>query len=379
MDTKTIRLSEKESTILRDICFARMKVLKAGDISDADELPKHTELDEFAARQSLSVFDFFRSSMAGHEEAVRRQSAVQHSMGPHAGCEYYDGMIGDYQRIMTAPMQKGGYTADEVQHLQNRMKGYVKTLKTAPARILYIADCHFYHRRLNTEMDKRGFPSVEEMNDHMIRQWNAKVTKNDTVYILGDFSLAGGFQTSGILDCLNGKKHLITGNHDDRYLKDKHFEDHCLRSVNPYQEIRDNGRSVILSHYPVFCYKGQYRKDKQGRPLSYMLYGHVHNTHDEVLINRFIMETRTTLVQSRHAEQPEPIPCNMINCFCMFSNYQPMTLDEWIEIDRKRRKAMDAEIALSAASLAMRDSAVENYKQGAVSEPIDLESDFEGE
>ena len=30
----------------------------------------------------------------------------------------------------------------------------------------------------------------------------------------------------------------------------------------------------------------------------------------------------------------------MINCFCMFSNYQPMTLDEWIEVDRKRRARM---------------------------------------
>lgn len=27
----------------------------------------------------------------------------------------------------------------------------------------------------------------------------------------------------------------------------------------------------------------------------------------------------------------------MINCFCMFSDYVPFTLDEWIEVDRKRR------------------------------------------
>ena len=58
---------------------------------------------------------------------------------------------------------------------------------------------------------------------------------------------------------------------------------------------------------------------------------------------------------SRHSTEPEPIPCNMINCFCMFSDYQPMTLDEWIEIDGKRRKAMDAENTLSAASLTDRD------------------------
>ena len=339
-DKPKIKLSEQESGILRNICFARMKVLKAGDNSSEDDLPKYSELDEFAARQALPVFDFFRSAMAGHEEAVKRQSAVQRSMGPHAGEDYYDGMIRDYQSMMTALMKRGGYTEDDVRHLQNRVKGCVKALKTGPARTLYIADCHFYHDRICREMDNRDFSGFEEMNEYMITQWNAKVTSKDDVYILGDFSISRADATARILDRLHGKLHLIIGNHD-KYLSDKQFDArHWFRSVVAYQEIRDNGRTVILSHYPVFCYKGQYRKDKDGRPLTYMLYGHVHNTHDELLINRFIMETRASLVKSRYTEQPEPIPCNMINCFCMFSNYQPMTLDEWIEVDRKRRARM---------------------------------------
>jgi calcineurin-like phosphoesterase family protein len=156
------------------------------------------------------------------------------------------------------------------------------------------------------------------------------------VYILGDFCISKGDAATRILDRLSGKKHLIVGNHD-KYLDNKQFDRSWFRSIETYQEIRDNGRLVILSHYPVFCYKGQYRMDQQGNPLTYMLYGHVHNSHDEFLINRFITETRTTLVKSKYAEKPEPIPCNMINCFCMFSYYQPMTLNEWIEIDWKRR------------------------------------------
>lgn len=28
----------------------------------------------------------------------------------------------------------------------------------------------------------------------------------------------------------------------------------------------------------------------------------------------------------------------MINCFCMFSDYTPLSLDEWIEVDARRRK-----------------------------------------
>ena len=75
-------------------------------------------------------------------------------------------------------------------------------------------------------------------------------------------------------------------------------------------------------------------------PKSYMLYGHVHNTRDEELVNQFIRRTRETLYQSRYAQEPEPIPCHMINCFCMFSGYEPLTLDEWIQVDEQRRKKM---------------------------------------
>lgn len=333
---QTMKLSEKEARILRDVCYSRMKALKAGDPQHVEEVPVHAELDEHLVRQCLTVFDFFRCAMAGNETAVRKQAAKQRGMGPYAGGEYYDGMIADYQAIMGSLMQE--YGSEEVLHLQNRLKGFIKEAKTPPARTLYIADCHFYHDRINREMDCRGFSGYEEMNAHIVDQWNSKVRDRDDVYILGDFSISRAEATMQILQRLKGKLHLLTGNHD-RYLADRSFDRGLFRSIDPYLEIRDAGRNVILSHYPVFCYKGQYRRDKAGNPLTYMLYGHVHDTHDEKLVNRFIMETRETQVRSKHADGPEPIPCNMINCFCMFSNYQPMTLDEWIVIDRKRRKA----------------------------------------
>ena len=41
----------------------------------------------------------------------------------------------------------------------------------------YIAECHFYPGNLNERMDLRGFADVEQMNAHMIEQWNKKVRK----------------------------------------------------------------------------------------------------------------------------------------------------------------------------------------------------------
>ena len=234
-------------------------------------------------------------------------------------------------------------TPMEVRMLHDRMKAELKDTvsnrKYRP-RIMYISDCHFYHDNLCRNMDHRGFSGYEEMNDHMIKQWNDKVNPKDEVYILGDFAFGNREAAEGILKQLNGKLHLIIGNHD-RFLEDKHFDRSLFRSIEHYSEIRDTGRTVILSHYPVFCYKGQYRTDGNGNPLTYMLYGHVHNTHDEQLVQRFIMETRATLVQSKYDDYPKPIPCHMINCFCMFSNYQPLTLDEWIALDRSRRSALE--------------------------------------
>lgn len=200
----------------------------------------------------------------------------------------------------------------------------------------YIADQHFFHGGLNDHMDMRGFAGADEMNSYMISQWNKKVHRNDEVVILGDFSFGKGRETNEILDRLKGKIYLIEGNHE-RYLKDKEFSTDRFEWVKPYAELHDNKRKVILSHYPIFCYNGQYRVDEDGNPRTYMLYGHVHDTFDERLMDQFIAITRASERRQRGSEQPRPIPCNMINCFCKFSDYVPLSLDEWIALDAARR------------------------------------------
>ncbi len=200
----------------------------------------------------------------------------------------------------------------------------------------YIADLHFFHENLNENMDKRGFSSVEEMNEYMIKKWNGRVRKNDDVVVLGDFSVGKGEETNEVLKRLNGQKYLITGNHD-RFMDDRKFDQKLFRWMKPYEELKDNKRKVILSHYPIFCYNGQYRLDKGGNPKTYMLFGHVHGTYDDVLVGKFIDITRNTNVILPRENTKRSIPCMMINCFCMFSDYVPLTLDEWIEVDKRRR------------------------------------------
>lgn len=200
----------------------------------------------------------------------------------------------------------------------------------------YIADCHFFHEKLLDQMDRRPFESVTQMNEYMIEKWNSRVRKNDDVIILGDFSWGNGTQTNEILEQLNGRKYLICGNHD-LYLKDKAFNPDLFVWIKDYAELKDNRRKVVLSHYPMPCYNGQYRRDENGNPKSYMLYGHVHDTRDQKHLEMFGNFIREQQHPSIGDGSLQSIPFNLINCFCMYSDYVPLTLDEWIENDKNRR------------------------------------------
>lgn len=203
----------------------------------------------------------------------------------------------------------------------------------------YISDLHFYHESLLTQMDKRDFSSCEEMHEYIVNKWNEKVRDKDEVVILGDLSMERGKRTNDILERLNGRLYLVIGNHDN-YLQDRRFDPSRFEWMKPYAELNDDKRKIIVSHYPIFCYNGQYRRDKEGSPRTYMLYGHVHDTRDELLVNEFIRQTRRTPYKGVGSEETARIPCQMINCFCMFSDYTPLSLDEWIEVDVARREHM---------------------------------------
>lgn len=188
----------------------------------------------------------------------------------------------------------------------------------------YIADCHFGHEKVR-KLDKRPFETVEEMDAYMIECWNQVVRrKKDEVVILGDFCFGKGERVNELLNQLNGKKYLVSGNHDKMFLRDKKLDTSLFEWIRPYAELHDNNRKVVLSHYPVICYNGQYYGAS-----SYMLYGHVHDTRDYKNVRRFIKETRETVF----GEEGKQVPCNMINCFTVFSDYRPLTLDEWIAVE----------------------------------------------
>lgn len=203
---------------------------------------------------------------------------------------------------------------------------------------LYISDLHFYHENA-IKMDERNFSDIQQMNQYMIKQWNSTVKGGDIVVVLGDlFWTKEPDEVNYVLNRLSGKICLIEGNHDNRWLKKPGINLNRFEWIKSYAEFQDGERNVIASHYPIFCYNHQYLTNEDGTPRTYMLYGHIHNTHDEQLVNQFQKITRETIVKNNKDSIERHIPCNMINCFCKFSDYKPLSLDEWIELDAKRRE-----------------------------------------
>ena len=173
----------------------------------------------------------------------------------------------------------------------------------------YISDLHFEHFNV-IRYDNRPFSTVEEMNSTLITNWNKVVSDDDAVYILGDVSWSSDpYTNKKFLNALKGNKILIKGNHD----KPMYAISDCFKKITDYLEIKDNGRQVILSHYFMPCWNGQFRD-------SIHLYGHVHNSHQWNMIRSWLKEAR----------QLQDIPMRAYNVGCMmtYMNYTPRTLDE---------------------------------------------------
>ena len=174
--------------------------------------------------------------------------------------------------------------------------------------IYYIADMHFGHKNI-LKYDKRPFAGTGQMDEEIIRRWNELVCDDDTVYVLGDaFFIKSEERSIEIMKRLNGHKRLIRGNHDrnnGKLLK-------LWESVSEYEEIKDGGHLVVLSHYPMMFYNHQHDG-------AVMLYGHVHNTREWELVEKWQQELLQT-----------GIPARIINVGCMmdYMDYAPRTLDE---------------------------------------------------
>lgn len=134
-------------------------------------------------------------------------------------------------------------------------------------KVFVISDLHFFHKNI-IKLTGRPYQDLEDMHINLIENWNKVVGKEDTIYILGDFAFGAFEKAESILTQLNGKKHLVIGNHD-KFIDNKNFNKKLFASISNYCELNYNGEYYILSHYPFRDWNHMYRG-------SIHLHGHTH-------------------------------------------------------------------------------------------------------
>lgn len=130
---------------------------------------------------------------------------------------------------------------------------------------------------------------ISLMNEKIISNWNELIEQNDIVYILGDVAMGKIVDAPSPIRRLNGKKHLVAGNHDKtliKLIKNDPSLDDLFVWIKDYHEMSHaipGGKKnlICMSHFPFLHFNGQ----NQG---TIHCHGHLHSAPE----NRFRLGKR---------------------------------------------------------------------------------------
>ena len=146
--------------------------------------------------------------------------------------------------------------------------------------IYFSSDIHFGDNSTLIN-DNRPFKTSDEFDKYLINLWNKQTTKDDTIYVIGDFIDCDGIDHAdwknyiSLVKKLKAKIVLVIGNNEERVIKyffDNDFEafrkyciDQGFEDVHKDLIVKVNGIDFFLTHKPYNA-----RKDMLN------LFGHSH-------------------------------------------------------------------------------------------------------
>lgn len=141
-------------------------------------------------------------------------------------------------------------------------------------KIWFSSDYHFNHDRAFVYAP-RGFNSVEEMNEAIIEKHNSVVGPDDDVYVLGDLMLGSNEAGLDCLDRLNGKLHIVLGNHDGnaREMNYRYLTKNVVE-VAPAIRLKYGKYHFFLTHFP--CMTGSLEHESLTKTTC-NIHGHTHS------------------------------------------------------------------------------------------------------
>lgn len=147
----------------------------------------------------------------------------------------------------------------------------------------FTSDHHIDHQNILTLGDGRPFQTLEEQWQTIRENWNALVKPDDTVYHLGDWSMADKPTTLKLVQQLNGRVFLIPGNHDAVWKKPSRADGYVAAGwAGVLTRQTFLGKGLMLSHLPpagVCHYTDQDERLQDHRPVypGPIIHGHIHS------------------------------------------------------------------------------------------------------
>ena len=140
-------------------------------------------------------------------------------------------------------------------------------------KIWFTSDTHFGHQK-EFLWAPRGFNSIEEHDEAIIHNWNEIVSPEDEVYHLGDVMLNDNEHGLECIKRLNGKIHILIGNHDTDTRIELYKTCPNIVSIDDAKEVKIGKYYFWLCHYPTIT--ANYDDDKPWAKHLINIYGHTH-------------------------------------------------------------------------------------------------------
>lgn len=150
--------------------------------------------------------------------------------------------------------------------------------------VRFWSDTHFNHQKILEYQPGRGvwmgidgFPqtNVTYMNEWLIHLWNLRVRKDDHIWFGGDLAMGRRADAQDIFGRLNGHKHLVRGNHDNKVIEKLGWE-----SVHDIVQVRSGDALFVICHYPFEVWDRAHHG-------AIHLHGHSHGNLKTFLPRRF--------------------------------------------------------------------------------------------
>lgn len=137
--------------------------------------------------------------------------------------------------------------------------------------IYFTSDLHFLHKNI-IKFNRPYYSDVASMNEAIVETINARVTPEDTLYILGDVALGSIVAATSYLERINCQIKIVPGNHDSsRGLRNYNYLPN-VEVLPQLHEINIGDNSIVMCHFPMVVWNCSHHG-------SWHLFGHTHGSY----------------------------------------------------------------------------------------------------